>query len=309
MDLNDIAQSLNAALADLIGSDIVNLTPGLLRLAGAALLAVLAMVALLFALRSLRGLGGNGRSSRRTDVPRELQREGAVIDLMNENEDDVAARCVVTSVSSGKVKCEIIERLDAVPTTEGEEVACMFAPMKADGAKVNSFSAKLLKSDKKGREANRIVLSSPTTYAMTPRRKHSRKRVADQQFIRVKLWIATPRSADISFEDAVPHIGVNAFASGSVDQSANAVINISHGGLGLSVSNEVIPETCAPGADVVINLFMFSFREKTFKPYWYGGIVRSMEEGRPGFTRMGLEFTAVGEPNEKLDAIDWQEIE
>lgn len=177
--------------------------------------------------------------------------------------------------------------------------------MKTDDSKVNSFTATLLESDKSGRNPDRIILSVPTGYNMTPRRKHARKRVADQQFIRVKLWIANPQTSDIAFEDATPHIGVNSFSNGGPDQSANAVVNISNGGLGLNVVNQLLPETCAVGAKVAINLFMFNFREKSFKPYWYSAEVRSMEEGRPGFTRMGVEFDGAGEVCDETGKIRW----
>ena len=143
---------------------------------------------------------------------------------------------------------------------------------------------------------------------MTPRRKHTRKRVADQQFIRVKLWVANPHSSDISFENAAPHIGVNSFATDGPEQTANAVVNICNGGMGINIQNRVIPETGAVGATVAINLFMFNFKEKTFKPYWYSGQVRSMEEGRPGFTRMGIEFDGVAETSDETGRLRWSKF-
>ncbi|QJB58074.1 hypothetical protein [Pseudodesulfovibrio sp. zrk46] len=296
MNIQDLINSAREALTGTLNQFAPNVPPEIIRYGGAAILIALSLLLLIFALRLMRPT--NKRSaSKRVNVPRALQKEGVIMDVLNSgSEEDVAVRCVVTAASSGKIKCEIIERLDVMKTKQGKDVVCVFAPMKTDTGKVNSFTARLIESDTSGRKADRIVLAAPADYAMLPRRKHTRKRVADQQFIRVKLWVDNPYVSDISFEDAAPHIGVNSFAASGPDQSANAVVNISNGGLGLSVVNQALPETCAVGSPIAINLFMFNFKEKSFKPYWYTGEVRSMEEGRPGFTRMGIEFNGSGSP-------------
>lgn len=305
MTIQETVTGIVQHLSDIISQYIPGVPPEVVRYAGAGALAAIAVVLLVFALRMLFSKKTN-TPSRRVNIPRTLQREGTAIDLLNSSaEDDVAIRCVVTAASSGKIKCEIIERLDVIRIKEGQEAICMFAPMKTDNGKVNSFTAKLVETDTTGRKADRIVLSAPSAYSLAPRRKHSRKRVADQQFIRVKLWVDNPLTSDIPFEDAAPHIGVNSFSNEGSDQTANAVINISSGGLGLAVQNRAIPETCAVGAPVAINLFMFNFKEKSFKPYWYIGEIRSMEEGRPGFTRMGIEFSGNGTPCEETGKIRW----
>ena len=308
MNIQEIINSLSNASTQFIQQLLPNVPVEVIRYAGASLLIASAILLLFLALRMLRP-GNTRSSSKRVNIPRSIQKEGVVIDVLNDHgDDDVAVRCVITSASSGKIKCEIIERLDVIKAKEGGEIVCIFAPMKTDEGKVNSFTAKLIESDKTGRKSDRITLSAPTHYTMTPRRKHTRKRVADQQFIRVKLWIDNPYTSDISFEDAAPHIGVNSFSTGGPDQSANAVVNISNGGLGLSVQNHVIPETCGVGAPVAINLFMFNFKEKSFKPYWYTGEIRSMEEGRPGFTRVGIEFNGSGTNCEETCKLRWNKF-
>ncbi len=297
MNIQDTLAQLETTVTELSGLLASSLPPGTARLLGAVFMGAVALILLVLALRLLIRTRGQSGRSKRVNIARSLQQQGVVIDLLQSADgDEVAVRCVITSASSGKLGCEIIERLDVIKTPEGKNVTCVFPPVRAEGGKVNSFSAKLIESDKSGRKADRIVLSAPTGYSMIARRKHPRKRVADQQFIRVKLWVESPYASDILFEDAAPHIGVNSLAPGGGGQSANAVVNISNGGLGLSVHNQGIPETCAVAAPVTINLFMFNFREKTFKPYWYSGVIRSMKEGRPGFTRMGIEFDGMAEP-------------
>jgi hypothetical protein len=308
MNMNDLTTDLGKAVIDAVQSVFPDVPAEAIRYGGAALLGSVALVMVFFALKLLRKKSGSQRG-RRVNVPRTLQREGGVIDILcSPADEDVPIRCVITSVAVGRIKCEIIERFDVLRAKEGREITCVFAPVRTDQGKVNAFHAKLIQSDRSGRRSDRIVLSPPTEYTLIPRRKHTRKRVADQQFLRVKLWVTDPHSTALSLEDAAPHIGVNSFASGGPDQAGNAVVNISNGGLGLSIVNRILPETCAVGSSVAINLFMFNFKEKSFKPYWYSGQVRSMKEGRPGFTRMGIEFDGTGRVNEKTGELRWEKF-
>lgn len=280
--------------------------PNTIRYGIAVALAATAIILLGMAVRALLGDRHSPQKTSRNTLPTTLYRKGMVVDLLNsENEEDVALRVVINSASSKKIKCEIVERLNVLKRKPGQKIRCMFPPVATENGKVNTFTAPLLESDTSGGKLDRVILGSPIQTANIPRRKYSRKRVSDQQFIRVKLWVDNPFVSDIAHEDARPHIGINSFSSEASAHCANTVVNISNGGLALQVSNRNIPETCAVGATVAINLFMFSFKEKTFKPYWYSGEVRSMEETSPGFTRMGLAFNGNGLPCEETGKVRW----
>lgn len=305
MNVQAITDSAQQFLITNIRQALPGMQPEHIRYALAAGLILLAVLLATTAVRLLRGTKKKSAPVRRTDIPRQLQHEGRVLDLLNSDaDDDVAVRLIVTSASSRKIKCEIVERLDVIKTSPGKDVRCVFAPIGTARGKLNSFTAKLIESDTSGGKIDRVVLSAPTGYANTPRRKHGRKRVADQQFIRVKLWVDNPYASDIAHQDASPHIGINSFNQNET-HTANAVVNISNGGLAISVQNNAIPETCAVGATVAINLAMFSFKEKSFKPYWYSGEVRSMEEATPGFTRMGLAFNGNGQLCDETGKVRW----
>jgi len=307
MDFQELTDQAGRALTEGAHAVFPDLPPEAARYGGAALLALAALLLALLALRLFRGKG-RSRAPKRVNVPRTLQQSGATVDLVRgPNDENVPLRCVITAVTGGKIKCEIIERLDLLRVDEGGEVVCVFSPLRTsrDG-KINSFRAKVLESDRSGRRTDRIVLSKPLDYAMIPRRKHGRKRVADQQFIRVKLWVADPFASDLAFEDAAPQIGINSFGGDGPSQAANAVVNISDGGIGLLVQDGLLPEACAVGSAVTLNLFMFNFREKSFRPFWYSGRVRAMTGGAPGFTRMGVEFDGQALVNDRTGTLSWE---
>jgi len=305
MNIQETALSLTRQLTELGQQLFPGMPEGAIRHAGAILLGILAITLLLLGLLLLRRPKKKNTSSR-TNIPRTLQEKGTVVDILTgQNDETVSLRCVFTSIKSNKITCEIIERLEPLKTGKNRQLFCVFAPTKTPKGKVNSFATTLLKLGHSNRTANLMVLSAPTEFTMIPRRKHVRKKVADQQFIRVKLWLEDPIFSDTSYQDATPHIGVNSFSSDSPEQNGNGVVNISNGGVGLSIVNSLIPETCGPDSPVVINLFMFNFREKSFKPYWYAGTIRSLEESRPGFTRMGIEFTSTATPDPSTGRLNW----
>lgn len=288
MPLQEILQTASRTVNENLQSIAPGLPPDLLRHAGATVLVCLALLLLIAAASLLR----KKKPTVSRDIFAHLSRKGVMLDVMN-GPKSIALRCAITSASRKRLKCAVVERLDLPQAEQGENALCMFAPARVDDRTVNAFYAEILELDLSKGEAGRIVLARPNKLFHESRRSQKRKRVVDQQFVRVKLWLADPQESDIAFEDAVPHIGVNAFASRN-GQSANSVINISKGGMALSISDSLLPETCGVGAPVTVNLFMFRFRDKEFHPFWYQGEVRSLGQASPGFTRIGIEFTGVG---------------
>ncbi len=116
-----------------------------------------------------------------------------------------------------------------------------------------------------------MVLTPPVKFSLVKRRRHKRKRVIDQQFIRVKLWLGKPDSDDTTFADRIPDLAVNSYDPRSTGHEDNQVINISNGGIGVGASPVLVESKLNIDDDVLISIFMFNFRQKVFKPYWYAG--------------------------------------
>lgn len=305
MDISKLPESLQALAIGLVQDifGIQDLIFAKYLLAG--LLVMLAVLLFLLAMRVLRS-GDRELQVQEKNIPQTLSRTGMTIELCGKD-NTPAVRCVITRANRNKLKCDIVERLDVIKAKEGESVTVMFAPLRTTGKKVNAFKTVLMESDVSGRKTDQLTLSAPVSYAFLKRRQHGRKRVVDQQFIRVKVWMADPGKSSIQFQDAAPDIGVNSYAQDQSGHDANSVINISKGGIALQVRNQVLPPMCAVGAPVAINIFMFNFKEKIFRPYWYAGEVRSMEEKGDGYTRLGLSFTNSGQMDDETGSIRWEQ--
>ncbi len=204
------------------------------------------------------------------------------------------ARCVARAASPDGLICEIFASAQGLEAAPGAPVTCFFTPQRLGGRQVNAFETVIASVDT-GLEPPRLTLGPPTELLSIARRRHPRKRVSDQRFVRVRLWLAEPDTTERYFPDAAPDISVNAY-EGAHGQE-NAVTNISAGGLALEVRAEQTPDALVLGSAVVLKCSLFLFREKQFKPYWYAGEVRGLGETQgPGGTmrRIAIGFSHVG---------------
>lgn len=270
----------------------------------AALLVLMAVLLLLLALRVLRH-EKTAELVKTSLIPSHLLKTGTTLELYNPD-GSPAFRCVLTRVNKKRLRCEVIERLGNVTAQKGDTIQCLHAPVKAAGKRVNGFPCLLAEPVDKDTASPQVVLSAPIRFQFIKRREHGRKRVVDQQFIRIKLWLADADTSDIPYADAVPDIGINSYAQDASGHDTNSVLNISKGGIALRISNSMLPATCITDARVVINIFMFNFREKVFKPYWYEGMIRNMESDGDGYTRIGISFGRAGIYDDNQACIQWQ---
>jgi len=201
------------------------------------------------------------------------------------------ARCLLRQAGPGGLSCEL---LDSAAVSAGRELTCYFAPRRLGGRKVNAFAARVAVLDPLA-EPPRLTLELPDGLRDLPRRRHARKRVSDQRFVRVRLWLADWKTSRLHFPEAAPDVWVNAYDGRHGDD--NAVTDISAGGLALEVRAGLVPAGLAPGSPVVLKCSLFQFREKQFHPYWYAGLVRGVSDRTGGMRRIAVAFTAVGRPD------------
>ncbi|WP_320006022.1 PilZ domain-containing protein [Maridesulfovibrio sp.] len=242
-----------------------------------------------------------------TDFVQFFQKTGTIMDIaLAGQHNEVLGRAVLTAVKPDSIRMEIIEENGISMLNPPAEITLMFPPEKSMSGKVNSFRSKIssLKCDKDG--CGRMTLTPPSKFALIKRRRHKRKRVVDQQFIRVKLWLGTADSNDTSFIDRIPDLAVNSYDPRSTGHEENQVINISKGGIGVGASAGLVESKFNTDDDVLISIFMFNFRQKIFKPYWYAGKIRTIERMDSSTCRVGVEFTGSGKMRDENEQhIDW----
>ncbi|NDV22735.1 PilZ domain-containing protein [Desulfovibrio sp. JC022] len=239
-----------------------------------------------------------------------FQSSGTIMDIAAAgHHENVLGRAVLTAVKPDRMRLEIIEESGIAKLGPTAEIILMFPPEQSAAGKVNSFRSTIssLECDEEG--CGRMTLTPPVKFSLVKRRRHKRKRVIDQQFIRVKLWRGKADSDDTSFVDRIPDLAVNSYDPRSTGHEDNQVINISNGGIGVGTSPTLVESKFNINDDVLISIFMFNFRQKVFKPYWYAGKIRSIESMDSQTCRVGVEFTVTGKMRDENEQnIDWKEM-
>lgn len=232
------------------------------------------------------------------------------MDIAHEDSyDKVIGRAVVTQAREDRIKLEIIEDMGVSSVKSSSPIAFLFPPEKLGTGRINCFLSTVINFDVNADGCGPMVVSPPANLSLVKRRRHKRKKVIDQQFIRVKLWNRKPDTDETSFADAVPDLAVNSYDPRSTGHEDNQVINISNGGIGVSAHHALVDDKISINDDVLINIFMFNFRQKIFKPYWYAGKIRTIEEMDGSSYRLGVEFTMTGKiRDENEQYIDWSKI-
>jgi len=244
---------------------------------------------------------------------KDLAARGVALDICQfvaegEPVGDTLARCMPKTLEPDGLVCELLDSAASGVAGPGARILCFFAPQRVDGRKVNAFETVVASVDAVA-EPPRMLLALPARLLTIARRRHARKRVNDQRFVRVRLWLAEPDVSPLHFPVAAPDIWINAYDEQHGEE--NAVTNISAGGLALEMRTGLVPGKLRHGSPVVLKCSLFQFREKQFKPYWYAGLVRGLSTvGGPGgtLTRIAVGFTHVGAPDDMApQGIAWTE--
>ncbi|SDL34407.1 hypothetical protein SAMN05660337_2714 [Maridesulfovibrio ferrireducens] len=267
-----------------------------------------ALIAYLMLRSSSRKRGGGSNYTK--NLISDFKDNGIIMDIANpESHENVLARAVITDIKEDRINLEIVDEMGLSQQSEFGQILMMFPPEKTETGSVNNFKTTIISLECKKEGCSRLSASIPYSFSSIIRRRHKRKRVIDQQFIRVKIWLGKPDTDDASFADSIPDLAVNSYDPRSGGHEDNEVINISNGGLAVSTPLILSENKFDTETDVLINIFMFNFRQKIFKPYWYAGKIRTVENIDRKSCRLGVGFTMSGSiRDENEQFIDWTEI-
>jgi hypothetical protein len=221
----------------------------------------------------------------------ELIRHAAPLDLLPGSAGEPLARCLPKSIGPDGLLCDLLDSAGSLGLRPGLALTCFFAPLRRDGAKVNSFQTEVVEVHS-SLELPQVLLRPPLLLESVSRRRHARKRVNDPRFVHVRLWAADSETSRLFFPEAAPDIWINAYDGQNGGE--NAVTDISPGGLSMELRAALLPPGMEPGSPVVLKCSLFQFKEKQFKSYWYAGLVRGISAPDEKTRRIAVGFTAVG---------------
>ena len=248
--------------------------------------------------------------AREADIPKTLKNAGERLDLLAADAPTrPLGRGRRTKVSAKELELMVEGGKGWKKLSAGQDVHLAFRPRKTGLGRVNVLVAEF-RSASSGDAAARLLLGPVRGFLFVKRRRHSRKRVIDQQYVRVRLFAADPATSDVDFLSAAPDLAVNArdARQGEGAGADNQVVNLSQRGIGLRLERAALPKGLETGRRAVLHLSLYDFRSKSFVPHWYAGVVRNVLDDGADHVRMGLEFTARGVEDELGLFLTWKRL-
>jgi hypothetical protein len=308
-DLSSLSDQADRFVENLtkLPAELTSLSVKTVLLAGAAVAGAILLFLLYRRVRRSKRRKAGALSSEK-DIVQMLQRGRVLCDLLMGPAIARALICRFVIAKAGKkdLQCEMVEDFASDALEPGRPVLCTFKPVDVGKIRRNAFETTFLEFGEANGSLFTFFLKPAHAFTSVKRRRYKRKRVKDQQFVRAKLWATRYDGDPEAYLEAPPALAINAFDMRAPNQEENSLINISPGGLGLTAAADLVDQRIQPGADLVVNIFLFNIREKGFKPYWYAGKLRSAEEQSDGTVRIGVEFQRVGSQDSDTGDIVWE---
>ncbi|NDV21560.1 hypothetical protein [Desulfovibrio sp. JC022] len=191
-----------------------------------------------------------------------------------------------------------VESLDVVVTFKdlvsegllipGTQVKCIFPEMVRDKKKVNAFVGLVKsKSEDKG-----MVLTRRSSFGFIKRRVFARRKVADQRYIKIKIWRLESEDYDVDFilDNTEPDILIDNRKFHTPNASVPQVLDISKGGIALTGTFRAGGNVISRNDKVLLCMLIYQPARKAFQPHLIYAEARAARSMGKGMTRLSFQF-------------------
>ncbi|CCO25335.1 hypothetical protein [Maridesulfovibrio hydrothermalis] len=170
----------------------------------------------------------------------------------------------------------------------GAKVKCIFAEMLKDSKKVNAFVG-IVKSYTKDKGA---VITRTSSFGYIKRRVFARRKVADQRYIKIKIWRLEDENFDIDFllDKAEPDILIDNRKNVGAVMKVPQIIDISKGGIALYGSVREGGNMVSRNDKILLCMLIYMPKRKTFQPHLIYAEVRAAKSAGNGMSRLSFQF-------------------
>ncbi|WP_421901093.1 hypothetical protein [Maridesulfovibrio sp.] len=246
-----------------------------------------------------RSRGANGNASRNggpwkvssdQDVLNKLVMSRMQVDVLVERSGQRSLAAIVNAAG--------VESLDVVVTFKdlvsdellapGAQVKCIFPEMMRDKKKVNAFVGLVKsKSDNKG-----MVITRRSSFGFIKRRVFARRKVADQRYIKIKIWRLEAEDYDVDFilDNIEPDVLIDNRKFQTPNPSVAQVLDISKGGIALTATFREDGNVISRNDKVLLCMLIYQPARKTFQPHLIYAEARAARSMGRGMTRLSFQF-------------------
>ncbi|WP_320172667.1 hypothetical protein [Maridesulfovibrio sp.] len=191
-----------------------------------------------------------------------------------------------------------VENLDVVVTFKdlvsdellvpGTQVKCIFPEMLRDSKKVNAFVGLIKsKSDTKG-----MVITRRSSFGFIKRRVFARRKVADQRYIKIKIWRLEAEDYDVDFilDNIESDVLIDNRKFQTPNPSVPQVLDISKGGIALTATFREGGNVISRNDKVLLCMLIYQPARKTFQPHLIYAESRAGRSMGRGMTRLSFQF-------------------
>ncbi|MFW5497881.1 MULTISPECIES: hypothetical protein [unclassified Maridesulfovibrio] len=246
-----------------------------------------------------RSVGVAGNVSR-TGEPWKVTSDRDILDklVMSRMQVDVLVERSGQRSLAAVVNVAGVEKFDVVVTFKdlvsdellvpGTQAKCIFPEMIRDKKRVNAFVGLIKsKSDNKG-----MVITRRSSFGFIKRRVFARRKVADQRFIKIKIWRLEAEDYDVDFilDNIESDVLIDNRKFRTPNPSVPQVLDISKGGIALTATFREGGNVISRTDKVLLCMLIYQPARKTFQPHLIYAEVRAARPMGRGMTRLSFQF-------------------
>ncbi|WP_291326685.1 hypothetical protein [Desulfovibrio sp. UCD-KL4C] len=233
---------------------------------------------------------GNGKISNDKNVLDWLVKTTQTLDVSidRSGQRTLAAVVNVIDIQGLDITVKIKDIVTDSLLTSGVTVKCIFAELKKDKKKINAFVA-IVKDISVVGEA---VLTRTSAFGFIRRRAFSRRKVADQRYIKIKIWRLEDDDFDAEFllDNMEPEIIIDNRMKVEVSSKIPQVLDISKGGIAFLGSVRDGGDMLSRNDKVLLCMLIYQPSRKTFDPHLIYCEVRAAKAAGQGMLRLSFQF-------------------
>ncbi|WP_027721509.1 hypothetical protein [Maridesulfovibrio zosterae] len=233
---------------------------------------------------------GPWKASTDQDVLERLVLTRAQIDILGERSEQRTLAAVANV--SGTESVDVVVSFDDVVTPSllksGVKVKCIFSDMLKDNKKINAFVGKVKSySEDKG-----AVITRTSSFGYIRRRVFARRKVADQRYIKIKIWRLEGDDYDIDYilDNSAPEIIIDNRQNISENLKNPHVIDISKGGIAIYGKVQTGGSLISRSDKILLCMLIYMPKRKTFEPHLIYAEVRAARSAGNGMSRLSIQF-------------------
>ncbi|SDK86252.1 hypothetical protein SAMN05660337_1490 [Maridesulfovibrio ferrireducens] len=200
----------------------------------------------------------------------------------------LAAVVNVTGIQGRDIAVKVKDVVTESLLAPGAKVKCIFAELQRNGKKVNAFVG----SVKTVSESGEAVVTRTSAFGFIKRRAFSRRKVADQRYIKVKIWRLDGDDFDVDFvlDNMEPEIIIDNRMDVDAELKVPQILDISKGGIALLGAVRDGGNMLSRNDNVLLCMLIYQPKRKTFDPHILYCEVRAAKSASEGMIRLSFQF-------------------